>query len=127
MFISEDDHINSGPRFLDEDSFENILFSDGIQASSAYVAGKSLIMNDDGEMVIEIPAETYADLFLIAIATVLLLAGIGTIIIWKKKIRSRGCPFLQQVFLSNLLTDLSELILNRTYIITHEDRESSLR
>ncbi len=84
-------------------------------------------MNDDGEMVIEIPAETYADLFLIAIATVLLLAGIGTIIIWKKKIRSRGCSFLQQVFLSNLLTDLSELILNRTYIITHEDRESSLR
>ncbi len=127
MFISEDDHINSGPRFLDEDSFENILCGDGIQASSAYVAGKSLIMNDDGEMVIEIPAETYADLFLIAIATVLLLAGIGTIIIWKKKIRSRGCPFLQQVFLSNLLTDLSELILNRTYIITHEDRESSLR
>ncbi len=41
MFISEDDHINSGPRFLDEDSFENILFGDGIQASSAYIAAKA--------------------------------------------------------------------------------------
>ena len=77
--------INSGLRFVDGDSFENISFGDGVPVASAYIAGKSFVMNDNGEMVVEVPADTYVTEFMIAIATIFLLAGIGMTVMWKKK------------------------------------------
>lgn len=81
---------NSGLRFVDGDSFVNLRFGDGcgtIPVSSANLAGRSFIRNGDGDMVVETTEDTYAAEFMIAIATVMLLACIGTVLVWRRKNR----------------------------------------